>query len=576
LIDEGTSLRLASFSDWRVQPFGPLLDWMKSVNPDYAVYAGDDTVRMADFSIDALRMILEDDSLCNIAVGYGMVEDLKIEYGTLKKFENKIKKEIEELLTTPSPIGFHRRHPSGDYQDTDPIWLGPPPRKKGFCLYYNRLNRSWIDEIAAATTSGLGAVVGNDCESSDKLRLVRNSVSDLHSEPVIIDDVAFLGLEGSSGDIGFILYAEEDAQKHLEQQWNLVSERDPESVVLVTHAPPKGVLDLSRRFGINNIGSTAVKDFISTYDVDLVVCGHSHINGGRIEEVNGCTVLNIASHDYFQAPGLVALIELEKGAKPDIEIQRLFDNDSVLQSIHKVGRKRAFQLFEMGIKTLDDVCKQNAGKMAMLHGVGLRLVNRWILEVSALQQGKAYRIDDSKWKKLNRNKLLIYDIETDTTMSHIWCIGVWNGKDREFVQFFQKRDESRLLKEFFAYAEKFPSLIPVTFSSTDFDRRIVSYVAQRHRIKLPRLFASEIDLGWLVVHRTIGTPKGGLKTLAPFFGYEWADPSISGMIVGMEYSNYLQNEVELDWDKYLVYNKDDVLATLHSLVALQNLECLPL
>ncbi|MFW9804690.1 MAG: helix-hairpin-helix domain-containing protein, partial [Candidatus Thorarchaeota archaeon] len=483
--DEGTSLRLAAFSDWRVQPFGPLLDWMKSVNPDYAVYAGDDTVRMADFSIDALRMILEDDSLCNIAVGYGIVEDLKIEYGTLKKFENKIKKEIEELLTTPSPIGFHRRHPWGDYQGTDPIWLGPPPRKKGFCLYYNRLSKSWIAEIAAATANGLGAVVGNDCDYSDKLRLVRNRVSDLHSKPVIIDDVAFLGLEGSSGDIGFILYAEEDAQKHLEQQWNLVSEKDPEFVVLVTHAPPKGVLDLSRRFGINNIGSTAVREFISVHDVDLVVCGHSHINGGRIQSANGCTVLNIASHDYNQAPGLVALIELEKGAKLDIEVQRLFDNDLVLQSIHKVGMKRASQLFEMGIKTLDDICKKNVGKMVTLHGVGSRLVNRWILEASTLKEGKAYRIDDPKWEKLESKNLLIYDIETDTTISHIWCIGVWNGKEREFVQFFQKRDEPSLLRDFFAYAKRFPRTIPVTFSSTDFDRRVVSYVAHRHKLKLP-------------------------------------------------------------------------------------------
>jgi len=344
-------------------------------------------------------------------------------------------------------------------------------------------------------------------------------------------------------------------------------------VVLVSHAPPKGVLDLSRRFGINNIGSIAVRDFISTRDVDLVICGHSHINGGRVEQVGECTVLNIASHDYQHAPGLVALIEIEKDRKPEIEIERLFDSSRVLRSIHKVGRKRANYLADMGILELDDICEKNRRKMLRLHGVGQSVVNRWIFEAQALKEGRAYRIDDERWDRLDRERVLIYDIETDTFQKHIWCIGVWNGKEREFVQFFQKKNETRLLKGFFKYAKQFADLVPVTFSATDFDRRVMNEVARRHKLKLPSSFNSEIDLGALVVHRTLGTPKGGLKELGPYFGYEWIDPSISGVTVGMEYSNFLEHGIELDWDKYLEYNKDDVMATLHALKALLNLEC---
>jgi predicted RecB family nuclease len=90
--------------------------------------------------------------------------------------------------------------------------------------------------------------------------------------------------------------------------------------------------------------------------------------------------------------------------------------------------------------------------------------------------------------------------------------------------------------------------------------------------KMPDCFENEIDLGWLVVHRTIGTPKGGLKELGPYFMYEWSDPTISGVDAGMAYSHFLQNGVEMDWDKYLEYNKDDVMATLHSLNELLSLE----
>ena len=82
----------------------------------------------------------------------------------------------------------------------------------------------------------------------------------------------------------------------------------------------------------------------------------------------------------------------------------------------------------------------------------------------------------------------------------------------------------------------------------------------------------EIDIGALVVHRTIGTPKGGFKQLGPFFGYEWADCSIDGAIVGIEFSNYIRNVVELDWKKYLEHNKDDVMATKHVLECLLDLD----
>jgi len=549
---------------------------MQSIKADYALYAGDDTSRIADFPDDALKMIAENPGLYDISVGFGILEDLKIEYGTLKKFQRQTKKELNKLLISPGLVGFNRRHPASDYQSVEPIWLGPHSRKKGFCLYYNRMRKSWIDEIAAATVHGLGIVVGNDCEPSDRLRLLRKRVNDLHSKPKIIDGVAFLGLEGSSGDIGIILYTEDEAQNHLEKQWDIVSEKDPEMVVLVSHAPPKGVLDLSRRFGINNIGSIAVKDFITTHDVNLVVCGHSHINGGRVEKIGGCIVLNIASNDYAQAPGLVAQINLERGEKTSIVVQRLFDSNWILQSIHKIGTKRSKLLNEMGIQNLNDICVENASKMIKLNGVNQNIVNRWIMEAKALEEGQAYRISDEKWQFLKLDKILIYDIETDISQTAIWCIGAWNGKKEEFIQFFQKKDEKKMLEEFFNHVNLYPNLIPVTFSATSFDQRIISTIARRHNLKLPKSFKNEVDLGGLVVHRTIGTPKGGLKQLGPFFGYEWTDPSISGAIVGMEYSNYLENGVELDWNKYLEYNRDDVLATLHSLKALLILECVEL
>lgn len=547
---------------------------MDSVNPDYALYAGDDTVRMADFSKMTLREIMNTDGFHGTNIGFNIHEDLMIEFNTLKQFKKTMKKDLENLLSRPGEVSFRRRHPPKNYGLKNPIWIGPPAGEWGNCLYYHRLIDSWIDEIAASTKNGLGAVVGNDCGYVDKLRLRRKQVSDLHSNPTIIDNVAFIGLEGSSGDIGFILYSEEEALAHLEKQWEFVTEHEPDIAILVTHAPPKGILDLSRRFGINNIGSQAVREFIEGYEVDLVICGHSHINGGRFTKVDGCTILNIASHDYQGAPGLVALIDVD--AKPEIRVERFFDFESVLRSIHGIGTKRSQALHDMGITSLEDINVGNRKKILTLHGIGKRMVKKWILEAQCLKKGTAFRIFDDRWDKLIPEEVLIYDIETDAFQNHIWCIGVWNGMEEEFEQFFKKKNEPRLLKQFFRYMKQFPELVPVTFSATDFDRRVVYSVAKRHEVKRPKMLRREIDLGALVVHWTIGTPKGGLKELGPYFGYEWNDPTIDGAHVGMEYSNYLSNGEEIDWDKYLEYNKDDVMATLHVLNKLLDLESIML
>lgn len=558
-------MKLVAFSDWRVQPFEPLLEMLKTAKPDFIIYGGDDTTRMADFHIETLKGMISNDGVTSIPQGFSHIEDLMIGFGTLKQVQKNVMKELERFQNSPSLEGFLRRHARDEYDETDPIWFGPPPRKKGFCLYYHRLSPSWIDDIAETAEHGLGAVIGNDCVISDKLRLKRPKVTDLHTQPKLIDGIAFLGLEGSSGEIGLTLYSEEEAHEHLENQWTWVQEQEPSSIVLVSHAPPKGVLDLSRRFGINNIGSQAVRDFIDNHDIDLLICGHSHINGGRVEKVGNCTVLNIASHDYVRAPGLIATITLQDGESPTIEIDRLFSFTSVLYNIHGVGDKRTDALINMGITKLDDMSEENRKKMLTLYGVNNKVVTRWILEAEALRTGVAYRINDPLWKKLNPKQSLIYDIETDSPQVHIWCIGVWNGKDEEFVQFFQKKDEPQLLKDFFKYVDQHSDLLPIAFSATDFDLRTITQVASRCKLKVPSRLKRGVDLGWLSVYRTIGTPKGGLKELGPFFGYEWKDPSVSGMTVGMEYSNYLYNGVELDWGKYLEYNRDDVMATLHVL-----------
>lgn len=60
--------------------------------------------------------------------------------------------------------------------------------------------------------------------------------------------------------------------------------------VLVSHSPPRGVLDQSSSGA--HLGSVAVLEAISRCQPQLVVCGHIHASAGGVEESGGAIVVN--------------------------------------------------------------------------------------------------------------------------------------------------------------------------------------------------------------------------------------------------------------------------------------------
>jgi Icc-related predicted phosphoesterase len=64
----------------------------------------------------------------------------------------------------------------------------------------------------------------------------------------------------------------------------------PERCVLVTHSPPRGFLD--RDGGGRSLGSVAVREAVDRTSPRLVVCGHIHASGGRLEAAGETTIIN--------------------------------------------------------------------------------------------------------------------------------------------------------------------------------------------------------------------------------------------------------------------------------------------
>ena len=163
-------------------------------------------------------------------------------------------------------------------------------------------------------------------------RLIRGSkVYNVHEDPLLLNDIAIVGLEGSVGPIGFLLYTEKGVKKHLNEKIEKIGKKD---IILVSHQPPKNVLDFALRFGKGHIGSQALRSFIKKYDsqIKLVICGHVHSQGEKIEYLEDVPVINCASHDGFDDPGIVAIVELDASRKIKLSILLLFDNSSEIRT----------------------------------------------------------------------------------------------------------------------------------------------------------------------------------------------------------------------------------------------------
>lgn len=125
----------------------------------------------------------------------------------------------------------------------------------------------------------------SDQELKDACRLWK-SANVLHGRQVTINGIIFWGIGGGIPITPFGSWSydltEGEALKLL---------RDcPSGCVLVSHSPPKGVLDMSSDG--RSLGSQVVRETIRAKEPNLVVCGHIHASSGQIDQLGETTVIN--------------------------------------------------------------------------------------------------------------------------------------------------------------------------------------------------------------------------------------------------------------------------------------------
>ncbi len=424
-----------------------------------------------------------------------------------------------------------------------------------------------FSQLAARTRLGVAGVMGNDCEPEHRLAFSGPRKWDLHSDPLITEDATgFIGLEGSPPPLGFVTYTEGEAAKHLERQFRDVTRRGAKRVVVVSHAPPKGVLDLSLRFGTDHFVAGAPRKFSErhTTRLPLVLCGHSHLNGGESELLDRTLVVNTAVHDHDGAEARLATLRIDGW---DVRcVWHLLDGPmSNLRLLQGIGSVRERVLLNGGLSSLDDIVEDNRERLLALPGVGRTSAARWLEQADAIRRGVITIHDFPERELLSASPTVYYDIETDLGPGRTWLVGALDSVDGKFVSFFQRRNEGRLLRDFRNYLKDRPDHLLVSYSGSSFDARVLSARSSAYKFRnLAERLASDIDFCKIARRALIGnTPSHKLKELAHQLGYRFRHPDIDGFAVGLYYSEYLLSGKQPPWKKLIEYNQDDVRALAH-------------
>ena len=151
--------------------------------------------------------------------------------------------------------------------------------------------RRGLDDIIAALSVILKptVLVPGNAESHEELAQACRSWPNarvLHGSQTTLDDVTFYGIGGGIPITPFGAWSYDFSEDEAKKLLQGLESGD----VLISHSPPKGVLDMSSDG--RSLGSEAVREIIGIKKPKLVVCGHIHGSAGQIAQLGPTNVIN--------------------------------------------------------------------------------------------------------------------------------------------------------------------------------------------------------------------------------------------------------------------------------------------
>jgi Icc-related predicted phosphoesterase len=572
-------MRILAVSDLRTQPLDDLAEVVSETRPDLVVYAGDDVLRLGEVpdcvhvnlaarnlerrlakdsaekparSSPNLRLYRKKSEQNSVGPIWGA--SLTIAVGVLVRAER-----LEQRPTSDEALQAHdfgrspRRHhrPRRYLRHIAGSW---------WVLCVSRKPRRSKKLIAALerVPHGLAGVLGNDCRAEHRLVFDQPGFRNLHAEPLFVDGIALLGLQGAPADpgIGYLLRGIPETRQHLERQL-LAAAGKP--AILVSHAPPRGVLDLAMRFGIDQIGCEVVREHLDAKTFAGVICGHVHRCGGKTRSVAGTPVINIASHDGEGDPIEAAIIETGPSGIESVTLKTFHQDRHLAISLPEVGKARFGHLAACGLDTIDAVADASQERL------------REPLKSAAakVQKHARARLDGNPIiNPVGRplpSPLLFLDTEYSSAGGDApWLVGVLPADQDKVLQFIQLDPDKQgeMIEWLDATLEQHPNGILTTWGASD--RVVLLKACARLGISPPEWL--ELEVYWVNLYveskRRLTLPTRGytLDEVASFFGYQWSVPELEGRLVGQMYAEHLESGRPLPLEMIKTYNADDVRA----------------
>jgi Icc-related predicted phosphoesterase len=437
-----------------------------------------------------------------------------------------------------------------------------------------------FERLAALSRYGLVAVIGNDDGPSAFRHITGEKVYDAHRVTVLIGNVAIIGQEGAPANneclpIGDPLYSEPQISRHLRDRAARLGPSD--QIVVVSHAPPHDVLDHSIRHSDSHIGSKALSAFVRCDQrVQLVICGHSHLNGGKWDRLDQAVVMNVASHDGEKDPIRVGLYELrrrnavEAFTPPPLfwEVTR-YDE---LSRINGIYAQHCEALVDSGIVTIAQLAEASPDHIATIIGWSPRAAARYHHLARARHLRAPVAMAPLICPPYSR---AIFDIETDPYGGNqlCWCIGVLDEASGEFLQFVATREkyERRMLAEFLDWCAGARPERLVAYSGSDFDRRNLICRLRAHQLPVPPALEASIDL-LEPIRKALAVPISNyqLKPVAEVLGFSFRHTDLDGFEVASLALKAMRAGQQIP-KELLEYNEDDVRSTAHVLAEVERI-----
>lgn len=434
------------------------------------------------------------------------------------------------------------------YGGDDVVRFGPGPH-------------SW-SPLATRTPFGLAGVIGNDCTRAHAAALAQPGCHDLDRAPLLLDGLALVGLGGAPADegggIGYTLYTREQARAQLDRHLAMAGDRP---VLLVSHAPPQGILDLAIRFGVDHIGSSVVREALARAEVRGVVCGHVHSQGGREQRVGNTLVVNVASHDARGSSLVYAVLDWD-GHRFNAVVRVARENDEV-RRVPGVGWMRASKLEQAGIRTMSDILAGDGRELAAV--VGSTSIARR-MRAGARAQTTGVPVLLSPGEPFPTESVIV-DVETSLDRRDDPWLVAFRPFGGVRVRQLQELDPARHRDHLLRVDRSLRAFTGTRYVRWGtFDRAALERAFHTVELNAPAWLADHAwfdACAWVKRVVALPTSTSGLKDVGDHLGYRFAHPNLDGMMVGQWYTLYRTKGAEFDVRKVRAYNRDDVLGVEH-------------